>query len=74
MKNLPIEINTAEKYPHDKNKKSKRESKPTQYLMRFDNVPTSSGQERDSVDSTINYNLFLTSRNFQKRFSVGYNS
>ena len=27
--------------------------------MRFGNVPTSSGQERDFIDSTINYNLFL---------------
>jgi len=44
MRNPPIEIDAAEKYPHDKNRKNKRESKPTHYLTRFGNLPTSSGQ------------------------------
>ena len=33
-----------------------REKQPTQYLTRFSNVPTSSRQERDFIDSTINTN------------------
>ena len=38
-----------------------RVNQSTQYLTRFGNVPTSSGQggERVFIDSTINYNLFL---------------
>ena len=56
--------NNTERYTgevsKDKNKLNKRESQ-TQYLTRFGNLPTSSGQgrERDLIDSTINYNLFL---------------
>ena len=36
------ERDAAGKYPKDKN--NKQERKPTQYLMRFGNLPTSSGQ------------------------------
>ena len=72
---LPIEIDAAEKYPHNQEQRNKRESKPTQYLTRFDNLPMSQDKgERDFIDSTINYNLFLASRNFQGRFSVGYHT
>jgi len=63
----------AREVPTHQEKRNKRENKPTQYLMRFDNLPTSSSKgERDFIDSTINYNLFLTLRNFQERFSVEY--
>jgi len=34
----------TEKYSHDKNRETREKSKPTQYLTRFDNLPTSSGQ------------------------------
>ena len=47
MRNPPIEIDATEKYPYEKNRKNKRESKPTQYLMRFGNLPTSLGQGRE---------------------------
>ena len=62
-------MNSQEKYSHAQEQRNKRESKPTQYLTRFDNLPTSSGKgERDFIDSTINYNLFFASRNFQEDF------
>ena len=44
MRNPPIEIDAAEKYPHDKNREIREKSKPTKHLTRFDNLPTSSGQ------------------------------
>ena len=47
MRNPPIEIDTAEKYSQDQEQRNKRESKPTQYLTRFGNLPTSSGQGRE---------------------------
>ena len=47
MRNPPIEIDAAEKYPHDQEQRNKRESKLTQYLMRISNLPTSSGQGRE---------------------------
>ena len=74
MGNPLIEMTRPEKYPHDKNRETREKNKPKQYLTRFGNLLMSSGQERDFIDSTVNYNLFLTSRNFQRRFSVGYNS
>jgi len=44
-----------EKYLYDKNREIKEKNKPTQYLTRFGNLPTSSGKgERDFIDSTIN--------------------
>ena len=43
IRNPPIEIDAAEKYSHDKNIEI-RERKPTKYLTRFDNLPTSSEQ------------------------------
>ena len=47
MRNPPIEIDAAEKYQHDQEQRNKRESKPTQYLMRISNLPTSSRQGRE---------------------------
>ena len=44
MRNLPIEIDVAEKYPYDKNRETREKSKPIQYLTRFDNLPMLSGQ------------------------------
>ena len=32
MRNSPIEINAAEKYPHDKNREIREKSKPIQYF------------------------------------------
>ena len=59
MRNPPIEIDAAEKYPHDKNRETREKGKPTQYLTRFDNLPTYSGQgERDFIDSTINTRIY----------------
>ena len=53
----------------EQEQRNMRESMPTQYLTKFDNLPTSSCKgESDFIDSTINYNLFLTLRNFQKDF------
>ena len=44
MRNPPIEIEAAEKYPYDQEQRNERENKSTQYLTRFDNLPRSSGQ------------------------------
>ena len=49
-----------------------REKQSIKYLTRFGNVPTSSGQERDFIDSTINYNLFLLQGISRGRFSEGF--
>ena len=46
-------IDAAEQYPK-KNKNKKQERKQTQYLRRFDNLTTSSGQGREIIDSTTN--------------------
>ena len=46
-----------------------REKQSTQYLTRFDNVPTSSGKgEKIFIDSVINYNLFLLQGIYRKIF------
>ena len=60
-RNPLIRIRCNREVPHDiKNKK--RERKQTQYLTRFDNLPTSSGQGRESfIDLTTNINLILIS-------------
>ena len=47
MRNLPIEIHAAEKYPHNKNRETIEKSKSTQYLTRFGNLSTSSRQRRE---------------------------
>ena len=44
MRNPPIEIDAAKKYPHAQEQRNKRENRPTQNLTRFGNLPTSSGQ------------------------------
>jgi len=59
--------------PHTTRTKNNREKQSTQYLTRFGNMPTSSGQGRESfIDLTINYNLFLLQRiskgDFQRDF------
>ena len=46
-------IDSTEKHPKN-NKNKKQERKQTQYLTRFGNLPTSSRQERDFIDSTTN--------------------
>ena len=49
-----------------KNRKNNRDMQSTQYLTRS---ATSSGKgERDFIDSTINYNLFLLQRIFKEDF------
>jgi len=62
--------------PTRQEQRNKRENKPTQYLIRFDNLPTSSGhkreREREFIDSTINYRLFLAFKEFSREFSEGF--
>ena len=55
------ETDAAGDVPNTTRTENNREKQSTQYLTRFGNVLTSSGQgrERDFIDSTINYNLFL---------------
>ena len=56
-----------EKCPHDENRETVEKSKSTQYLMRFDNLPTSLGKgERDFNDSIINTKQYR--RNIQGIF------
>ena len=55
--------------PTRQEQRNKRENKPIQYLTRFDNLPTSLRQWRKRfIDSTINYNLFLTFKEFPRGF------
>ena len=55
-RNPPMRDRCSQRCTHTTKQRNNRESKPTQYLTRFDNLPTSSGQgrERDFIDSTIN--------------------
>ena len=39
-----IDRDAPEKYPNDKNRETREKASQTQYLMRFDNLPMSSGQ------------------------------
>ena len=49
-----LKIDAAGDVPARQEYRNNRESKSTQYLTRFGNFPTSSGQERDFIDVTIN--------------------
>ena len=52
------ETDAAGDVPNTTRKENNKEKQSTQYLTRFGNVPTSSGQgsERDFINSTINTN------------------
>ena len=55
MRNSLIEIDAAGDVLTQQEQRNNRENKPTQYLTRFGNLPTSLGKgERDFIDSTIN--------------------
>ena len=55
------------KVPTRQEQRNKTENKPTQYLTRFDNLPSPRGKgDSDFIDSTINYNLFLSFKEFPR--------
>ena len=68
----------SETYPTREEQRNNREKQSTQYLTRFGKClrPRDKG-ERDFINSTINYNLFLlqgiSNRDFQWDFQ-GYNT
>jgi len=47
VRNPLIEIDAAGEVPTRQEQRNNRESKPTQYLTRFDNLPMFSGQGRE---------------------------
>ena len=60
--------------PNTTRTENNREKQSTQYLTRFGNVPTSSGQGRERFYWFNNQlQLIPSSKNFQWRFSVRYN-
>ena len=72
------ETDVAGNVPNTIRTENNIEKQSTQYLTRFGNVPTSSGQGGERfIDSTINYNLFLLQEiskgDFHRDFQ-GYNT
>ena len=67
------ETDAAGDVPNTTRIENNREKQSTQYLTRFDNVPTSSGQGRErSYWFNNQLQLIPSSRNFRERFSEGF--